>query len=133
MNKLIKFRAWDKESAKMYSPYQIQFLKDNVSVRVIVKGDFVKLGNFELMHFTGLKDKNGKEIFEGDIVIGNTSYERDSDEAKWTKESPAIVEWKEEMCGFYPFVLNARWRCDVVNIEVIGNVFENEELLKGSK
>jgi uncharacterized phage protein (TIGR01671 family) len=80
--------------------------------------------------FTGLKDKNGKEIYEGDVVTGHTRYERDSDDVEWTREHPAIVEWRTEEAGFYPFTMNNRWRCDVKNIEVIGNIYENPELLK---
>jgi len=82
------------------------------------------------MQFTWIIDKNGKEVFEWDVVIWNTSYERDSDEYVWTRENPAYVNWIESQAWFYPFTLWSRWRCDVCNIEVIGNIYENPELLK---
>jgi len=81
--------------------------------------------------YTGLLDKNGKEIFEGDIVVGETDYEKEDDERQWTREKPAIVEWNNKIAGFYPFYLNSQWRCDVVNIKIIGNRFEHPELLEG--
>jgi len=81
------------------------------------------------MQWTWLKDKNGKEIYDWDVVTWNTSYERDSDEYVWTKESPAYVNWIDSQAWFYPFTLWNRWRCDVCNIEVIGNIHENPELL----
>lgn len=115
----IKFRAWVEETKKMFYNHQNNryFGRDLKSPRVA------------LMQYTGLKDKNGKEIYEGDIVTGATSYEVDNDKREWTESNPAHIYWDEEFCAFYPFYLNARWRCDIVDIEVIGNIYENPELL----
>lgn len=69
------------------------------------------------MQFTGLKDKNGKEIYEGDIII------RVSEKAMYTKNPQKIpkniVQWKH--AGFY-------LRIDV-EYEVIGNIYENPNLI----
>lgn len=78
----------------------------------------------DVMQYTGLKDKNGVEIYEGDIVTF-----RDCCGITLTKK----VEWIEEDAGFYPF--GADYGCgDTVGTdhEVIGNIYSNPELLENS-
>ena len=73
--------------------------------------------------YTGLKDKNGKEIYEGDIL-------------KNKREENFKLYWNEEMCAFY--LQNISWLSEdtpvefhrMENFEIIGNIFENKELLK---
>ena len=73
----------------------------------------------ELMQFTGLHDKNGKEVFEGDVVLTN--------EAGWIAE--VVYDRDRFMCegrgGGYSM------ECEWEQFKVIGNVFENPELLNG--
>lgn len=73
--------------------------------------------------YTGLKDKNGKEIYEGDIL-------------KNKREENFKLYWNEEMCAFY--LQNISWLSEdtpvefyrMENFEIIGNIFENKELLE---
>lgn len=74
-----------------------------------------EIGDTIWMQYTGLKDKNGKEIYEGDIILGN-----------------ATVTWKEDITGFgittgkYGLI-NYKNHSD---FKVIGNIYENPELIK---
>lgn len=95
--------------------------------------DFCEVNPETLCQYTGLKDKNGNQIWENDIV--------DASEEWWSARGPAghnspiiKVEWLEGLTGFDPF---ANYDCDcgvyidANGCEVIGNIFDNPELLKG--
>lgn len=114
----IKFRAWD--GNKMLSDREVvEMAEGYMSINDVTN----------VMQFTGLKDKNGKEIYEGDIVIG-----RSDDSAEVSK---VTVEWDEKMSGWKPFnyfstngvnhIEDAFF--DLSTCEVIGNIYENPELL----
>lgn len=130
-----KFRAWHKTWEEMGKVRRIRFDDDGNVTTVLFRGkDFgvnAKIDEFELMQSTGLRDKNGKEIFEGDIVTDG--------------EFARIVQYHQTL-GFYMFDEegNERFFSDSATLEdfeedakivseileIIGNVYENPESLE---
>jgi hypothetical protein len=150
MNDRLKFRAWDEARGEMRQA--VSFWQSAISRNVTVEnGESVDtlFQDFTLMQSTGLKDKNGKLIYEGDIVQSVSEWEYVKENgAKCTlsgfsderlKELKAYhprksVEYELDLAGFYPFSIPAlggyeyeNW--DACNIEVIGNLYENPELI----
>ena len=88
--------------------------------------------NFPLMQYTGLKDKNGKEIYEGDIFkdcegkIKLVIWEDNGFKSKYTfKRRYQGEEWFENSITDLGDTQSRRW-----GVEVIGNIYENEDLLE---
>lgn len=118
MNREIKFRVWDG--------------KEMVSLSIAIKRDLVgvqhdKEDGFELepyydgvviMQYTGLKDKNGKEIYEGDVV-------------RTAKGVTQVIAWADYYSAFVAEIPggDSPYRIDTSD-EIIGNIHENPELLE---
>ena len=128
----IKFRAWDKEKKTMIEVSKLNLSPGSEWSDCADCGLHVGINptRFELMQYTGLKDKNGKEIHEGDIVQMNP------DDDDW---NDIVVFW----CGRFELksytdhprpVTNcqlADWCQDSDNpCIIIGNIYENPELLE---
>ena len=133
--KEIKFRAWVDHSDKWNDckPRMIYFdekfpdlLLHPRTGEIWFNGDddtSKKMDSkIELMQFTGLKDKNEKEIFEGDVLKSNEYF--------W-KGSNIVVHYHKG--GFFPFRFECQESSDLLlseNSEIIGNIYENPELLE---
>jgi len=154
MSREIKFRAWDKEDKKMWRVVSITESIwgdcEEAHIRICEshenpskKETDVRMSvDYELMQYTGLKDKNGKEIFEGDIIyweinngVGIESY-------------TAVVKWSENLVeegwnqtykwlvgytgdyyrGSYDELSTPAAYNDA--LQIIGNIYENPELLE---
>ena len=136
MDREIKFRVWDKVNKKwiddsdiainqqglLFIRYEGQVAFDSISL--------TKSKTYEISLHTGLKNKNGKEIYEGDIVkFGNRKTEVRYIAGSFKVEQ---VDYREFMEGNK----HKAWvNLDVENnnIETIGNIYENPELLKTAK
>lgn len=127
MSREIKFRVWDTSSNKWASGLKMTLdgrLKD-IDFDDEGRYEFeLRLEQYTIEQYTGLKDKNGKEIYEGDIIKA-----RDWD-GSWGKYR---IKWKQSHCAFEAFEYrkSKAWNWTLkgfVDIEVIGNIHENPEL-----
>ena len=133
MSREIKFRAWLKEKNKMvivetidFSEKSIQYLEKNEIIDAyLLRTTFLE--DIELMQYTGQKDKNGKEIYEGDILKYNFPYD-----GRLKHVSPVKFLETEASFGIKDIYGNEipLYRITANNYsEVIGNIYENKELL----
>ena len=122
----IKFRAWDKANKVMGRVSEIEWRDIFFSITVTFKGKRYDasggLKHFELMQYTGLKDKNGKEIYEGDI------FGRDCDCGECDNFEPEQVVFEEG--AFILEESSIPLGEDNETGKVIGNIHENPELIK---
>lgn len=134
--KNIKFMAWYKEKKILREVLEISF-----SGEYVILAGFGSFGEIEapirdveLMQCTGLKDKNGKEIYEGYILSVKYLYD------KRTTDRVQVV-WREDKAGFglksLKGLTNEAYELYQVtaehNLEIIGNIYENEGLLNETK
>ena len=132
----IKFRAWDKQTKRLYQVQTLQFYGTNNTVdacwtngvdfdgeSTLGEPELNNLHNLELMQYTGMKDVNGVEIYEGDII--REDIEKDG--------PPIIVSVVWEEGAFYgkERTHNPEYIAkEFLNGKVIGNIYENQELLE---
>ncbi len=141
--RIIKFRAWDRKEQKMSEPRTFPDLSGMWMLTDALARKSNEPATFSFMQFTGLHDKNGKEIYEGDVVRvdGRKEYEN-------CKPKPK----KDEYLGYFSvemeighWGIETNWNhikgyeCsthimgdtegNAENIEVIGNIYENPNLL----
>lgn len=130
-----KFRVWDKKLQILETVSNIDLEFEEVTFYIDDDKDLETCRQFEdveIMQSTGLLDKNGKEIFEGDIVSGEfyfagVGYFDTGERDVVVKDKPILWEdGKFVCCGFDLSEMNE-------NIEVIGNIYENKELLENDR
>lgn len=123
-----RHRAWDKIHKTMYEVddiMSIDFGKSEISVKTLFfeRTNYYKFDDIVLMQSTGLTDKNGKEIFEGDIIDSTDGF------------LTGVVEFREDLGMFVSNLVeynNFERLCNVANSRrIIGNIWEDGELLDG--
>ena len=120
MKREIKFRAWDTVEEIMVIPEKINNPVDSDGPE--------EINCFVLMQFTGLKDKNGIEIYEGDIISIDNSEPKDEG------EYDVMVECKWQTGGFIlEDCAGGHWSRQLYHqphrLFILGNIYENLELL----
>ena len=126
---ITKFRAWLKEEYRMTDVREITFFNDEVQMISGVE-DFYAYDEFELMQFTGLKDKNGKEIFEGDIVKYKVGWNTFTEEVAYDKNYAGFGVMDADADIIFSFGELAG-DIDLSSLEVVGDIYNNLELLEG--
>lgn len=111
----IKFRSWLKNQKKMIYPYVLDFLHNTWVADKDLYGSFDEI---EFMQFTGLCDKNGKEIYEGDIVL----FDDKNYIVKYFNQYSRFGLSSNNEMDKLPMLLTS-----LSNVEVIGNFYERRK------
>ena len=127
MPREIKFRAWDKEKKELFSLGNPLLPKYRNSLK--------EYGEYELMQYTGLKDKNGKDIYDGDLLkyvnskgvsFANSLHQVIYQESRGRFALKVLDDKINEPRSLVQ--RSASW--DNSRFQIIGNIYENPELLK---
>ena len=108
-----KFRAWNKITKQMSKPFTLVQL-------AIATDAYYQIEQVEFLQYTGLKDKNGKEIYEGDFVV----YRDISGSGRVREFEKREIRWFKDSCSF-----NLSRAYNDAEMEVVGNI--HEEVLNG--
>jgi len=126
-----KFRAWDKNKKYMFEVIGISWFANHSSIWQVSGYDILEpIDNVDIMQFTGLLDKNGREIFEGDILEVNlTRRDGFCGKVVWRNNG-----WRIKNIDARPIKESDRiWDMNHENMLIIGNIYESPELLEGKE
>lgn len=126
----IEFRAWDKKRKGWIAGGDAIDLNHCMRYNAIffdndhLSDSYIRDCDIELMQYTGLKDKHGKEIYEGDVL-------------RMDGQATASMEWCD--CAWYMRPVDSHYWCDdwdlydCCRMEIIGNIYEHPELLQAPR
>lgn len=132
----IKFRCWDIENKKMLEVQELDYADSydgQPMIRTTMYNDYFDTEDMILMQYTGLKDKNGKEIYEGDIIyckqyIGGNCVEYCIEKGYVCFNDGEFGLYRKQ--GYYQSLY--KFKEYDYEFEVIGNIYDNPELLGGN-
>ena len=132
----IKFRVWHKKEKKIYVVSRIEFLALSSNVGCVGRFIDADFEDVELMQYTGLKDKNGKEIWEGDLLGYESKLAKDKDKVtKWQLHIYEVL--MEDGCWVGKAGAGTDLLCDLLKVdhlaEIIGNIWENPDWKNNDK
>lgn len=146
MSRMLKFRAWNKNEHRMIYADEAVRSRDLLAIglhglpiavdRDSFKNDEITGWNvdhvFEIMQYTGLKDKHGRDIYEGDIAVTENDQEKGYlVEGQYrgvvTYDEKAAFYIKQPHDAYTPLLSNLA----IKSIEVLGNIYEHPELIEG--
>jgi len=130
LSREIKFRAFDKKDNKMSDNFELHERQIMCGEEYMADTYDIDCGDFEVMQYTGLHDKNGKEIYEGDIITCEGGYEgEDCEQPSKVYFCSESLQWRVAcLCGCQSYELS-----DYDYASVIGNIYQNPELLPNNK
>lgn len=121
----IKFRAWDKEKKRMCRVLSVGTNDDGTAALLTLWASFGQVDavgdgypkRFELMQYIGLKDKKGKEIYEGDRVIETDEHGNTDSGIIGFRSGAFVIDWGKTF----------KFLDDTDSFEITGNIYENPE------
>ncbi|EAF6235988.1 hypothetical protein ASB83_15025 [Listeria monocytogenes] len=119
----IKFRAWDKEKRIMWGVSSINFDVEEITNG----GDILSFPDVELTQYTGLKDKNGVEIYEGDALTNG-----DMTRTVIWREEDSQIQLSVNDDNYETRIKLTQQLINIFGLTVCGNIYANPELLKES-
>ena len=137
MKREIKFRVWDHNTNTMMIPDYFEFYDGKIGWIEAVREAGPVSGNdgcpdqFEIMQYTGLHDKNGREIYEGDVVRSSSIRQREKSfvgDVHYGQVDPSFTIHDKDG-HYFRLYSSGEYR----TYEVIGNIYENPELLEGKQ
>jgi uncharacterized phage protein (TIGR01671 family) len=142
MNRELKFRIWDKKNNMFIYVWDASHKRLAISLNGLVYSgmydDVLPENDYTIQQYTGLKDRNGKEIYEGDIVTYQQPYRASrlthpaTTDSYRTIKAPVIYNQDNFTYEIDRYALGTPMIKTRKDIEVVGNIFENPELIKNN-